>query len=93
MGDDDLTPVRRISTQALDLGAIAAEDLASHLRRSGVDVPDPLPAGWIERVASWMLRAQRRLREVERERDQLKERLESVEAERNRLAIAMHRGG
>jgi len=71
---DDPTPVRKISTTALDLAAIASTDLMDHLRRAGFvrrlgpdlfEITDP-PPGFIARVASWFARAGRRVAEVER---------------------------
>lgn len=89
MSDDDETPVRKISTHALSVAAIVAEDLIGHLKRSAWSHDQDAPAGFVERIAHWMAREEVSRRSLVRERDELQERLEQVERERDRLASLM----
>jgi hypothetical protein len=79
----DDTPARSISTAALDIGALAAEDVVEHLRRLG-HMPDvrTMPAGLVERIASWIARGASAVVAPERaEIETLRAELERVNAQ------------
>jgi hypothetical protein len=91
--DDEDTPSatprsRRSSIIAVNVAIVAAEDLRQHLERTGVLLP-VVPAGFVERLASWLARAGRSVAAVERaEHERTRRDLETAERERDVLRVA-----
>ena len=89
--DDETTPVQRVSTAALNLADIAAEDLTQYLQKAKWDHTQERAMGFLERVHYWLTKVDAAYRPIAIERDALKKKLREVERERDRLANLMRR--